>query len=422
MRILLILLLTLNLLHAKKIALLIGNSDYRKKSLSNPTNDIDLLAEKLSNKKIGFTVYKRPNLTKSQMIEELRKFYGQVDSNTIALIYFSGHGVHSTIDDKNYLIPIGGFASLFNEAQLSDVAVSDSFLLASTKGAKFSILLLDACRSNDFAKVRGDKGLGLPQASLANDYVISYATKEGKTAEDGYTNSPYALALSHHLLGNQPIEDLFRKVRREVMRETSNQQEPLYSPSFSEKLCLTGYCQDKVVIDNSENEKLKAEIARLKKQQSSYVSSRVVPHADRVVALEPKPVPVVSTSKWLKPSDGVCKANGGKLYKGVCQANWENAKKICSASGGKLPSRADLKKVVVDCGGIVNSNFFGKDAEKNRKNSSYQSCYKQKGFSDNDWYWTREAKDSSSAWLVGFNNGDDDWHLKSNYNYALCVR
>ena len=101
MRILLLLLLTLNLLNAKKIALLIGNSDYAKKTLSNPTNDIDLLAEKLSHKTIGFTVYKRPNLTKSQMIDELRKFYKRVDSNTIALIYFSGHGVHSTIDDKN---------------------------------------------------------------------------------------------------------------------------------------------------------------------------------------------------------------------------------------------------------------------------------------------------------------------------------
>lgn len=48
MRILLILLLMLNLLNAKKIALLIGNSDYAKKTLSNPTNDIDLLAEKLT--------------------------------------------------------------------------------------------------------------------------------------------------------------------------------------------------------------------------------------------------------------------------------------------------------------------------------------------------------------------------------------
>jgi hypothetical protein len=406
MRILLILLLTLNLLNAKKIALLIGNSDYHKKILSNPTNDIDLLAEKLSDTKIGFTVYKRPNLSKSQMIEELRKFYNRIDGNTIALIYFSGHGVHSTIDDKNYLIPIGGFSSLLNEAQLSDVAVSDSYLLGSTNGAKFSILLLDACRSNDFAKVRGDKGLGLPQSSLANDYVISYATKEGKTAEDGYTNSPYALALSHHLLGNHPIEDLFRKVRREVMSKTSNKQEPLYKPSFNERLCLTGYCQEKaVVVDNSQ------ELARLRAENARYREQ-----SSRVVVPEPEPISVVtSTSKWLKPTNSTCTNNSGKMVNGVCRANWENAKKICSASGGSLPTIDALRKVVTDCGGVID------DYKNNRNNSNYQTCYKQRGFTSN-YYWSSTEEDSSGAWVVSFGNGSDSWSIKSNNFYALCVR
>ena len=414
MRILLLLLLTLNLLNAKKIALLIGNSDYAKKTLSNPTNDIDLLAEKLSHKTIGFTVYKRPNLTKSQMIDELRKFYKRVDSNTIALIYFSGHGVHSTIDDKNYLIPIGGFSSLLNEAQLSDVAVSDSYLLTSTNGAKFSILLLDACRSNDFAKTKGDKGLGLPQSGLGNDYVISYATKEGKTAEDGDNNSPYALALSHHLLGNHPIEDLFRKVRREVMRETNGQQEPLYSPSFNEKLCLTGYCQEKaVVIDNSQ------ELARLRAENARYREQ-----SSRVVVPEPKPVPI-PTSKWIKPTNSVCEANGGKIDEhGVCQANWKNATKICSASGGSLPSIDDLKKVVRDCGGILNSNWRGEDLGKNIGNTSYQSCYKKRGFFASYYYWssTTHARNSSVAWIVTFGKGNQYNGGKDSNYYVRCVR
>jgi len=202
-----------------KIALLLGNSTYSKKSLNNPTNDVDLLAKKL--KKLGFTVYEGKNLSKSKMITKLRNFYKEVDSDTIALIYFSGHGVNSSLDGKNYLIPIGGFSELMNESQLSDVAIADSYVLASTSGAKFSILLLDACRSNDFAKVRGDKGLGQPKSGLGNDYIISYATEVGKTAEDGYNNSPYALALSHHLLGHYPIEELFRKVRKEVSKETN---------------------------------------------------------------------------------------------------------------------------------------------------------------------------------------------------------
>jgi hypothetical protein len=319
--------------------------------------------------------------------------------------------VHSTIDDKNYLIPIGGFASLFNEAQLSDVAVSDSYLLGSTSGAKFSILLLDACRSNDFAKVRGDKGLGQPKSALNNDYIISYATDVGKTADDGYSNSPYALALSHNLLGDYPIEELFRRVRKEVSKETHGKQKPLYKPSFNEQLCLTGECYHKIDDNSQELARLRAENARYREQSS------------RVVVPEAKPVRVTSTSKWIIPKNSVCTNNNGKIYKGVCKANWENAKKICSASGGKLPSRADLKKVVVDCGGSF-TTYGNKDwdslTDKNIANKSYQACCKQKGF--NNWYWTREEKDSSNAWGVNFYSGNDYWNNKTNNSYALCVR
>ena len=440
MRLLLLLLLTFNLLHAKKIALLIGNSSYAKKGLINPTNDIDLLARKLSNPKLGFTVYKRPNLTKSQMIEELRTFYGQVDSNTIALIYFSGHGVHSTIDGKNYLIPIGAFGSLLNESQLSDVAVSDSYLLGSTDGAKFSILLLDACRSNDFAKTRGDKGLGQPQSGLKNDYIISYATDVGKTAEDGSTYSPYALALSHNLLGNYPIEELFRRVRKEVSTQTRGTQYPLYKPSFNERLCLTGLCTQKVVIPDNSQElaRLRAENERLKNQRSRRVVDEVV--------VEPR----TYSTKGITTIDGLMyqnqpfssqdesnykdNKNGGRVW------DWKGAKKYCQDltlggySGWRLPNRAELMKI----GNIKLYNYdnydnydnwkkwFDKNRHRRLKGTKNSHFVKQE-FIENmsmkySGFWTSESKDSSYAWDVSFINGNDYWRNKTYQFYALCVR
>jgi len=108
MRLLLLAILLIISLNAKeKIALLIGNKDYKKREyrLKNPINDINLLEKKL--KSIGFKVIKLSNATYSQTIKALEKFYKQIDNNTIAIIYFSGHGVHSSIDNKNYLIPIG---------------------------------------------------------------------------------------------------------------------------------------------------------------------------------------------------------------------------------------------------------------------------------------------------------------------------
>ncbi len=377
MRFILLLLITLSLSSANsRIALLIGNSNYPNKKLTNPINDINLLEKKLN--KLHFDVTKKSNLNRTEMIKALRTFYSNISSDTIAIIYFSGHGVHSTIDNKNYLIPIGAFESLLNEADLGNEAISDGKLLASTNGAKFSILLLDACRSNDFAKVKGDKGLGQPQSRLNNDYVISYATEVGKTADDGIRNSPYAKALAEFLTQPYSIGDIFTKVRAKVSHDTKGKQKPYYAPHFENIL---------------------------------YLSSKN----------QPDP-----TSKWITPTNSTCKANGGKLYKGVCSATWKDAKKICSASGGRLPTIDELKEVVTDCGGIINRDYFGNDAEKNKNNNQYQKCYKKKGFSDSDshYYWSSptNAYTNDYGWIVDFNDG----YQFTNYNdysyYVRCVR
>jgi len=55
MRIILMMLLLLNLATAKRVALVIGNSDYRQGFLPNPTKDADLIAQKLRGWFYGYT-------------------------------------------------------------------------------------------------------------------------------------------------------------------------------------------------------------------------------------------------------------------------------------------------------------------------------------------------------------------------------
>ena len=126
-----------------------------------------------------------------------------------------------------------------------------------------------------------------------------------------------------------------------------------------------------------------------------------------------------SSGKWITPSNSVCKSNGGKVDSDGCEATWSDAKKICSASGGRLPTIDELKKVVTDCGGEMK---YGNVAEwkRNSNNSSYQSCYKEKGFS-RGWYWSKTSKNSSQAWYVYFRHGSDYWHYKTYTSYVLCV-
>ena len=42
--------------------------------------------------------------------------------------------------------------------------------------------------------------------------------------------------------------------------------------------------------------------------------------------------------------------------------------------------------------------------------------------SNDYWSTTTNASNTSNAWNVNFNNGNDNWNNKSNDNYVCCVR
>ena len=74
---------------------------------------------------------------------------------------------------------------------------------------------------------------------------------------------------------------------------------------------------------------------------------------------------------------------------------------------------------MIDCGGEMKERN-SEELKRNRDNATYQACYKKQGFS-NEWYWSGMAKNSSSAWLVSFKDGDDNWYKKTGTDYVLCV-
>lgn len=122
-------------------------------------------------------------------------------------------------------------------------------------------------------------------------------------------------------------------------------------------------------------------------------------------------------SKWITPSNSVCRANGGEVDSEGCKAVWSTAKKICLVMGERLPSIEELRKVVSDCGGTIDT------LDSNMVNKSYQKCYKAKGFTSY-FYWssTTYVDSTSDARFVGFNYGYQYYRDKTYSYYVRCVR
>jgi tetratricopeptide (TPR) repeat protein len=216
----------------RRVALVIGNGAYRHAApLANPGNDGKALARVLRD--LGFQVREAYDLALSEFGNVLKEFGDTADGADWAVIYFAGHGM--AIGGANYLIPVD--ARLALQRHVEDEAMPLSRLASKVAGAsKMQLVILDACRDNPFiAKMRstGDRatrslGRGLASIEPEGGMLIAYAARDGTTALDGETNSPYLEALVKHLLEPRlEINLLFRRVRDDVLARTGRQQEPI---------------------------------------------------------------------------------------------------------------------------------------------------------------------------------------------------
>ncbi len=93
--------------NAKKIALLIGNSDYEKwGGLNKVKDDVTIMKEALE--KIGFCIFENKvheNLSTKEMKDLLVRFEKAIRESRIVCFYYSGHGMEP---ERAYLMVRGG--------------------------------------------------------------------------------------------------------------------------------------------------------------------------------------------------------------------------------------------------------------------------------------------------------------------------
>ena len=176
---------------ARRLALVIGNDSYQNvQPLKNARSDAKAIAAEL--KAVGFEVTLKQDLTQKLMKSALRDFKAQVAGGDEVVFYFSGHGVQ--FGGTNFLVPVDITAD--SEAQVADDAIPLQRILddLTEQKARFSLAIIDACRSNPFKEAgRAIGGRGLVPVTPATGQMIMYSAGAGQAALDNlgpHDNNP----------------------------------------------------------------------------------------------------------------------------------------------------------------------------------------------------------------------------------------
>jgi uncharacterized caspase-like protein len=223
----------------KRVALVIGNSEYRHTTrLKNPTNDATDMSAALT--KLGFDVVQGIDLDQAALRERVRLFAEKLPGAEVALFFYAGHGLQ--VFGKNYLAPID--ARIQSEADLDFATVDlDLVLRNMERETRVNIVFLDACRDNplavNLARKMGTRSTavsrGLARVETGVGTLIAFATQPGNVALDGDgRNSPFTGALLSSI--DRPglsLGDLMIGVRKSVMTVTEGKQVPWENSSLT---------------------------------------------------------------------------------------------------------------------------------------------------------------------------------------------
>ena len=219
----------------RRVALVVGNSQYKNSNLVlfNPKNDAEDVAASL--RSLGFEVILSIDASRRDFDLAMTQFARVATYADTALFYYAGHALQH--QGQNYLMPTD--AELQDEISLRYEMVSlDDVRAGLERAGGVKIMILDACRNNpmldrlkrrmtgmtrDVTAVRG-----LARIAGAQGEVVAYATAADQVAADGSgRNSPFTAALLKRLAeAGLEIGTMFRRVAADVTEQTKGQQHP----------------------------------------------------------------------------------------------------------------------------------------------------------------------------------------------------
>ena len=269
-----------------RVALVIGNSEYKTAKLKNPVNDSRDMANSLRG--YGFNVIERSNLTVKEIGSTLREFRSKLRSGSVALVFYAGHGVQ--IKGENYLPAVD--ADIVGEDDVPNQSLSTRQIMDVLADSKSSmnIVFLDACRNNPYSRSFRSSSRGLGKENAPSGTLISFATRPGSTADDGDgRNGLYTSVLLEQIKNaDQPIEQILKRVVTGVKTGSKGQQEPWMEGSIEGDFCF-GQCGmiaslpssgSQTLITNLTNELSKPELTQAQKEEKFWDDTKAAGNKD----------------------------------------------------------------------------------------------------------------------------------------------
>ena len=229
---------------SKVSAFVLGNNDYDFHPLKTAANDADDIAYKLN--QFGFTVVSRKNLSLSEMKIEIDGWISTLSKNSIAVFYFSGHGI--TYNGENYIIPKDNVAIMYRkDIPKNSMSITSLNAKIARSGCPTRIFILDACRNDPLPDdSRGISPGGFVRTDVVAGTFIAFAARFGETASDKHPNGRNGLftgeLLSQINSPNRPIQLLFGPINEAVVRYSNETQHPQVVDELTRPFCFVGSC------------------------------------------------------------------------------------------------------------------------------------------------------------------------------------
>ena len=236
----------------RRVALVVGNNAYPENALASPALDARDMANVL--RAAGFTMVGGGpvvDVGKRAFEAAIMEFGRQAVGAEAAVFYYSGHGMEW--DQQNWMVPIDDTDGVLQNTPRVDVSVDLVLQQITAAHAKFSMVILDACRPNAAHPRPSDSagavdgtgrarapGNGTLAAMFApENTVVAFATQPGDYSYDGGPgeNSLYTKQLIQVL--KTPGLELFQVFNRAALatkEATQGKQRPWtnYSPISGE--------------------------------------------------------------------------------------------------------------------------------------------------------------------------------------------